>query len=199
VPAQRAVLILRDVVGLSAREMAGQLGTSVPAVTSAAARPRRAGGPPPRPDAASGAAFAWRRAHQGAGRRHADAIERGDADLLVSMLTSDATWTMPPESACIRGPAAIREFIRADVSPQRWRHRATRANGQLAIGCYIRAAGRAAHEPWVPDMLTLDGGQIAGVHPFIVAEHVRQPGYDGRFTTADFARSGLPASLPGPG
>jgi RNA polymerase sigma-70 factor (ECF subfamily) len=115
------------------------------------------------------------------------------------MLTSDATSTMPPESACSRGPAATREFIRADVSPQRWQHRATRANGQLAIGCYIRAAGRAAYEPWVLDVLTLDGGQIAGVHAFIVAEHVRQPGYDGRFTAADFARFGLPASRPGPG
>jgi hypothetical protein len=63
-------------------------------------------------------------------------------------------------------PAAIREFIRADVSPQRWQHRATRANGQPAIGGYIRAASRAAYEPWVLDAATLDGGQIAGVHPF---------------------------------
>ncbi len=186
-------------VDLSAREMASQLGTSVPAVTSALQR-ARAGLAGRRHGQTQQAALrslgdAHTRALAG---RYADAIERGDADLLVSMLTSDATWTMPPESACIRGPAALREFIRADVRPQRWQHRATRANGQLAIGCYIRAAGRAAYEPWVLDVLTLDGGQIAGVHAFIVAEHVRQPGYDGRFTAADFARFGLPASLPGP-
>jgi hypothetical protein len=42
-------------------------------------------------------------------------------------------------------------------------------------------------------------GQIAGVHAFIVAEHVQPPGYDGRFAAADFARFGLPASLPEPG
>src|SRR6202020_1949240 len=41
---------------------------------------------------------------------YADAIERGDADLLVSMLTRDATWTMPPECERIRGTAAMREF-----------------------------------------------------------------------------------------
>jgi hypothetical protein len=46
-------------------------------------------------------------------------------------------------------------------------------------------------------MLTLDGGQIAGVHAFIVAEHVRQPGYDGRFTAADFARSACLPRCPG--
>jgi len=51
----------------------------------------------------------------------------------------------------------------------------------------------------VLDVLTLDGGQIAGVHAFIVAEHVQQPGYEGRFTAGDFTRFGLPTVLPGPG
>jgi hypothetical protein len=67
-----------------------------------------------------------------------------------------------------------------DVSSQCRQHLATRANGQPAIGCYIRAAGQAAYEPWVLDVLTLEGGQIAGVHAFIVAEHVRQPGHEAR-------------------
>ena len=106
---------------------------------------------------------------------------------------------MPPECECIRGTAAIREFIRNDVGSERWQHRATRANGQLAIGCYTWAAGQGRYEASVLDVLTLDGGQIAGVHAFIVAEHVQQPGYDGRFRAEDFTRFGLPTVLPAPG
>ena len=128
--------------------------------------------------------------------RYADAIERGDTNLLVSMLTRDATWTMPPEGARLRGLAAIREFLRDDVGSVRWRHHATRANGQLAVGCYTWASSLGAYEPSVLDVLTLDGGQIATVHAFIIAEHVQRPDHDGRFTAADFARFGLPAALP---
>ena len=85
---------------------------------------------------------------QALAERYADAMERGDADLLVSMLASDVTYTMPPPPTCLRGHAAIREFIREDVAPQRWQHRATRANGQLAIGCYILDPPAAGTWPW---------------------------------------------------
>jgi RNA polymerase sigma-70 factor, ECF subfamily len=123
-------------------------------------------------------------------------MERGDADLLVSMLASDVTYTMPPPPTRLRGHAAIREFIREDVAPQTWQHRVTRANGQLAIGCYILDPGLSRYEPCGIDVLTLDGEQITAIDAFLTAEHVRQFGYDGRFTTADFARFGLPAGLP---
>ena len=115
------------------------------------------------------------------------------------MLTRDATWTMPPECECIRGTAAIREFIRNDVGSERWQHRATRANGQLAVGCYTWAAGRGRYEASVLDVLTLDGGQIAGDHAFIVAEHVQQPGYEGRFRAGDFTASACRPCCPRPG
>ncbi len=199
-PAQRAVLIPRDVVGLSAAEMAGQLGMTVPAITSALQRARAsvAGRLPGHSQQAALRSLGDVQTRALAGR-YADAIERGDADLLVSMLTRDATWTMPPERECIRGAMAIREFIRNDVGSQRWQHRATRANGLLAIGCYTWATGRGMYEASVLDVLTLDGGQLAGVHAFIVAEHVQQPGYDGRFTAGDFTRFGLPTVLPQPG
>jgi RNA polymerase sigma-70 factor (ECF subfamily) len=196
-PAQRAVLILRDVVGLSAREMAGQLGMTVPAVTSALQRARAtlAGRLPDRSQQAALRSLGDERIRALAGR-YADAIERGDADMLVSMLTRDATWTMPPECARLHGITAIREFLRSDVGSVRWRHRATRANGQLAVGCYTWEPSLGAYEPSVLDVLTLDGGQIAMVHAFIIAEHVQRPGHDGRFAAADFARFGLPAALP---
>ena len=47
------------------------------------------------------------------------------------------------------------------------------------------------------DVLTLDGDRITAIHAFLTAEELGQSGYDGPFTTADFARFGLPAELPG--
>ncbi len=195
-PLQRAVLILRDVIGFSAREMAGQLSTSVPAVTSALQRARASTQSRlPVSQQATLRSLGDERVRALAGR-YADAIERGDADLLISMLTRDATWTMPPASAGYRGHAAIREFIVADVSPQRWQHRATRANGQLAVGCYTFHAERGCYVADVLDVLTLDDEQIAGVSAFITAELLRSSGHDSRFTNADFARFALPTELP---
>jgi RNA polymerase sigma-70 factor, ECF subfamily len=128
--------------------------------------------------------------------RYADAIERGDADLLVSMLTSDATWTMPPLPGRYQGLPAIREFFLRDVSAERWQHRATSANGQLAIGCYTFYADRGRYLADVIDVLTLDGDRIAAINAFITAEVARLEGHDGRFTRADFAGFGLPLELP---
>jgi RNA polymerase sigma-70 factor, ECF subfamily len=90
----------------------------------------------------------------------------------------------------------ISEFLRNDVGSVGWRHRATRANGQLAVGCCTWEPSLGAYGPSVLDVLTPYGGRIATVHAFILAEHVRRPGHDGRFAAADFARFGLPAALP---
>jgi RNA polymerase sigma-70 factor, ECF subfamily len=197
-PLQRAVLILRDVVGFSARETAGALVTSVPAVTSALQRARAAtrGRLPARSQQAALRSLGDERTRALAAR-YADAMQRGDADLLVSMLASDVAYTMPPPPTCLRGHAAVREFIREDVAPQRWQHRATRANGQLAIGCYMLDPGRGRYLATAIDVLTLDGDRITAIDAFLTADHLSQFGYDGRFTAADFARFGLPAELPG--
>jgi RNA polymerase sigma-70 factor (ECF subfamily) len=196
-PLQRAVLILRDVVGFSAREAAEALVTSVPAVTSALQRARATAQSrlPARSQQVALRSLGDERLRLLA-ERYADAMERGDADLLVSMLASDVTYTMPPPPTCLRGHAAIREFVREDVAPQSWRHRATRANGQLAIACYILDPGRGRYLTCGIDVLTLDGDRITAIDAFLTADHLRPFGYDGRFTTADFARFGLPAELP---
>jgi len=131
------------------------------------------------------------------GALDADAMERGDADLLVSMLASDVAYTMPPSPTCLRGHAAIRQFIRDDVAPQRWQHRATRANGQLAVGCYMLDPGRGRYLAVAIDVLTLDGDRITAIRAFLTAEVLGQPGWDGSFAAADFAGFGLPAELPG--
>ncbi len=199
-PLQRAVLILRDVVGFSARETAEQLGTSVPAVTSALQRARAVAQSrlPARSQQATLCALGDERIRALAGR-YADAMQRGDADLLVSMLTTDAAYTMPPPPTCLRSHAAIRQFVIEDISTQRWRHRPTRANGQLAIGCYILDADRGRYVASALDVLTLDGEQITAIHAFLTADLLRQLGYDGTFSAADFARFGLPVELAGNG
>jgi RNA polymerase sigma-70 factor, ECF subfamily len=197
-PLQRAALILRDVVGFSAREVAEVLVTSVPAVTSALQRARATAHSslPARSQQVTLRSLGDERIRLLAGR-YADAMERGDADLLVSMLASDVTYTMPPPPTCLRGHAAVREFIHQDVAPQNWQHRATRANGQLAVAGYILDAVRGRYLATAIDVLTLDGDRITAIDAFLTAEHLRQHGYDGRFTTADFTRFGLPAELPG--
>jgi RNA polymerase sigma-70 factor (ECF subfamily) len=197
-PRQRAVLILRDVLGFSAQEVADQLDTSVPAVTSALQRARastesrvpvrsqqvtlRTLGPDRIRDLAS---------------RYGDAIERGDTDMLVSMLTEDAVWAMPPIPSYYRGRAAITGFLVGDVFPEHWRHQATRANGQLAVGCYLFDEDKRRFVAAVLDVLTLDGDRIAEVDGFLTAGQIGDPG--GRFIGSEvFPRFGLPAELPEP-
>src|SRR6204780_2190491 len=196
-PLQRAVLILRDVVGFSARETAGALVPRVPAVPSALQRPRPAtrAGLPARGQQAVLRSLGDERL-QALAARYADAMQRGDADLLVSMLASDVAYTMPPPPTCLRGHAAIRDFIREDVAPQRWQHRVTRANGQLAIGCYMLDPARGRHLAAGIDVLTLDGDRITAIHAFLTVELLAQPGWAGSFPAADFAGFGLPAELP---
>jgi RNA polymerase sigma-70 factor (ECF subfamily) len=195
-PLQRAVLILRDVVGFSAREAADALATSVPAVTSALQRARTTAESrlPARSQQAALRSLGDQRIRLLAGR-YADAMERGDADLLVSMLADDVTYTMPPPPTCLRSHAAIRRFIREEVARLSWQHRATRANGQLAIGCYILDPGQSRYVASAIDVLTLDGEQITAINAFLTTELLRDPG-DGSFTAADFARFGLPVELP---
>src|SRR6516162_8634680 len=155
-PLQRAVLILREVVGFSAAETSSQLGTSVPSVNSALQRARAAaaGGLPARSQQATLRALGDERTREIV-QRYADAIERGDADTLVSMLTQDATWSMPPVPTWFSGVQSVREWLIRDPLTVRWRHRPARANGQLAVGCYIYDAGRDRYTPHVIDVLTL--------------------------------------------
>jgi RNA polymerase sigma-70 factor (ECF subfamily) len=199
-PLQRAVLILRDVVGFSARETAEALATSVPAVTSALQRARAAAQSrlPARSQQAVLRSLGDERIRVLAGR-YADAMERGDADLLVSMLATDIAYTMPPPPTCLRGHAAIREFVREDIVPLVWQHRTTQANGQLAIGCYILDPGRGKYRALGIDVLTLDGEQITAIHAFLTAEQLEELDCHSYFTAADFGRFGLPAELPAEG
>lgn len=123
--------------------------------------------------------------------QYADAIERGDAGTLVSMLTEDATWCMPPMPTWYQGHAAVHEWLIRDPLTERWQHQPTRANGQLAVDGYLYSTGR--YRAAVLDVLTLDGERIAAVTAFVTPWVSGTPGATG---AEIFARFGLPAELP---
>ena len=180
---QRAVLLLRQVLGFTAREVADQLGTTVAAVNSAMQR-ARAVVDPALPAATQQATI--RRlgdaAVQDLARRYAQAWEAADVDTIVAMLTEDARYCMPPVPAWFAGRGAIRDFLLDGPLRHRWRLVATEANGQLAFGTYRWDGDHAAYRPGGLDVLTLRPDGIAQVVSFL---------------EADFAAHRLPSSLPG--
>jgi RNA polymerase sigma-70 factor, ECF subfamily len=191
-PQQRAALILRDVLGFSAADAAAQLGVSVAAVNSALQRARaaaRAQQPGHSQQAvlrSLGEGQVARLAHQ-----YADAIEAGDVDTLLDMLTEDATWSMPPIPNWFTGHDDLRGWLARDPLPLRWRHHPTTVNGQLATGCYLFDEEAGDFLPHVIDVLTLaPDGKIAAVTAFLVTED-RNP-------EEFFAAFGLPARAPEP-
>jgi RNA polymerase sigma-70 factor, ECF subfamily len=197
-PLQRAVLILREVVGFSAAETSSQLGTSVPSVNSALQRARAAAasGLPARSQQATLRALGDQRTREIV-ERYADAIERGDADTLVSMLTEDATWSMPPAPTWFQGLESVREWLVRDPLSVRWKHLPTWANGQLAVGCYLFDSGTGRYGPHVIDVLTLDGDRIAAVTGFLTGDALEPSQAAGWASGAEvFARFGLPAEPP---
>jgi RNA polymerase sigma-70 factor (ECF subfamily) len=182
-PNQRATLILRDVLGFSAGEVADTLGTTVTSVNSAMQRARAA------VDARMPA-----RSQQAALRalgdaqlcklveRYIDAMERGDVDAIVDLLAADATWSMPPNRELYREHDEIVRFLHAGPFKVRWRHLPAHANGQPAVACYGWSAERGRYDAMVLDVFTLDGPRIAAVTSFITPEV--------------FGSFGLPEQLP---
>jgi RNA polymerase sigma-70 factor, ECF subfamily len=196
-PLQRAALILRDVLGFSAQEVANQVGTSVPAVTSALQRARAATERrlPQQSQRMTLRALGDERTRQLV-HDYVDAIERADADSLVKMLTEQVAWAMPLLPTWYRGREAVFGFLTHVGFNERWRHLPTRANGQLALGYYTLdpSSGR-----WVAsalDLLRLEGEQVAESDYFLTAELLRRWGADNAFVGAQvFPRFGLPATL----
>ncbi|HEX5191754.1 MAG TPA: RNA polymerase subunit sigma-70 [Solirubrobacteraceae bacterium] len=139
-PRQRAVLVLRDVLGFHAEEAAEMLGASRASVNSALARARSV--------LESRAAASRERLRLPAGDelvlRFADAFERDDIDAVVEMLTDDAVVSMPPEPEWFAGRAAIGEFLRERHAARaaRWRFAPVGANLQPAYAYFIESGGR---------------------------------------------------------
>ena len=138
---QRAILVLRDVLGFRAAEAAEMLDTTEAAVNSTLQRARSAFETRlPAADRERAALPVSPRERQLAGR-FAEAFQSGDVDGVVALLTDDASFTMPPQTLEVRGPASIGRFLAtvpAGGELDRFRLVPTRANGQPAFGFYLR-------------------------------------------------------------
>ena len=164
-PRQRAVLVLRDVLGFHGAEVADMLKSSEASVKGALQRARAtldsrraAGGREHAPLPSSA------RERELVGR-FVDAVERGDIDGVVCMLTADAWLTMPPQPYEYQGHAAIAAFLqdRARVRGVPLRLVATRANGQPAFGCYLPDPQAAIAHAYGLLVLTLEGDRISAI------------------------------------
>jgi RNA polymerase sigma-70 factor, ECF subfamily len=166
---QRAVLILSDVLGWSAREVAGILEMSVAAVNSALQRARttmRAQLPAGRQEWVAGTPQS--EAERAVLRAFMDAWERADVTMLTDLLREDARWAMPPAALWFDGrPAIVRLY---ELYPIGWQgdfHMvATSANRQPAAASYLRPTGQAEYRLVALNVLRLEGGQIAEVTTF---------------------------------
>jgi RNA polymerase sigma-70 factor, ECF subfamily len=197
-PLQRAVLLLREVVGFSAAEIASQLGTSVASVTSALQRARVTAQTrlPARSQQVALRMLGDQRTRDLV-NRYADAIERGDIEVLVDMLTQDVTWSMPPVPTWFQGLESVRDFLVRYPLTDRWRHRPARANGQLAVAGYVYDKDNGGFIPASIDVLTLEGDKIAAVTGFLTADLLGREIAGGWISGAElFRRFGIPADPP---
>lgn len=182
-PRQRAVLVLRDVLGFSAKEVAEALGTSPVAVNSALQRARKTVDKRvPEPSQQATARAIGDDQLRGIVDRFVDAFERGDAGTILELLTDDATFSMPPYPEWYRGREAIADsWLMPAGPPRRLRLVPTWANGQPAAAAYVLTPDETRFVPLALDVLTLRDGSIEGVTVF------RMPGV--------FSRFGLPDEL----
>jgi RNA polymerase sigma-70 factor (TIGR02960 family) len=167
-PRQRAVLVLRDVLGFRAAEVAGLLDSSEVSVNSALQRARASlDARLPAADRELAPLPRSARERELVGR-FVDAFESADVERVVALLTDDAWLTMPPEPLEYQGRAAIARFYltRSWWGIQEARLVPTRANGQPAFGYYLR-------DPLTPILhahglvvLTLEGDQISAITRF---------------------------------
>jgi RNA polymerase sigma-70 factor (ECF subfamily) len=191
---QRAALILRDVLGFSAREAAEALETTVASVNGALRRARDAVAErlPEQTQQATLRRLGDKRLRKVV-ERYIDAWERGDVDAILAMLAEDATFTMPPLPTWYRGHEAIAAFLSRFALQDRWRLLPARANGQLAFGCYAWDAAEGSYTALSLDVLTLDGMRATEVTSF-VTPYTRGPARE-RFAADVFERFGLPNRL----
>ena len=180
---QRAALILRDVLGFSAREVGDALDATPASVNSALQRARKTLNER-LPDTSQQATM---RSLGDDGvrevvERFTSAFERDDVDAIVALLSEDAKFSMPPYPDWYRGREAIsNSWLMPGGPPPRLRYLATSANGQPALATYCLDANSSSYMPIALDVLTLRGPRIAEVAAFRTPEV--------------FPRFGLPSEL----
>jgi RNA polymerase sigma-70 factor, ECF subfamily len=170
-PRQRAALLLKDVVGWSAEEIAAALELTVPSVNSALHRARqtvatRPRGPveDPAPELLAAYLRSW---------------ETRDLESLVALLRHDVVFAMPPHDAWFRGAEAVRAFLQVPPFSVRWarglRATPTRANGLPALGWYS-PDDAGVHRLHSIQIVRFENGQVAEVTSFIGARYLH--GFD---------------------
>jgi RNA polymerase sigma-70 factor (TIGR02960 family) len=180
-PRQRAVLVLRDVLGFHAAEVAEMLESTEVSVNSTLQRARAR--LESRPADRESAPLPRSPGERELVSRFADAVESGDVDGMVSLLTDDALLTMPPLPLEYQGREAIATFLsyreRARGTPLRVVP--TRASTQPAFGCYTPDAEAGTARPAGLFVLTLEGDAASAITWFA--------------DTALFRHFGLPLTL----
>jgi ketosteroid isomerase-like protein len=166
-PRQLAVLILRDVLGFHAKEVADMLDSTVESVNSALKRARTSlqcrrpatadrEPPPPSDSPAENAIVA----------KFVSAYESADLDALVALLTDDVFISMPPMPLEYEGRDVVARFCTSIFgSGRRFSLARTRANGQLAFGVYLHAPDGSRQGVGL-HVLTLTGGRISAMTRF---------------------------------
>jgi RNA polymerase sigma-70 factor, ECF subfamily len=181
---QRAALVLFEVLGFSAAEIGTMMKTSTASVNSALARARKiiAEKVPPRTQQQTLREVGDARVRHVVNGFSA-ALEQGDADALVTLLTEDVTWSMPPLPHWYHGRAAVMDFAMELplTTCGAWRHRPTNANAQPSVASYLWNEEAHTHLGWSINVLTLRGADIAEITSFIGLDH--------------FVAFGLPDSL----
>jgi RNA polymerase sigma-70 factor, ECF subfamily len=164
---QRAVLILRDVLGFSAAEVADQLDTTVPAVNSALQRARRAADERlPEQSQQATLRSLGDAAVREIVQRYLDAWERGDVAALAALLAEDATFAMPPYSSWWRGRDVIAAFAADPVH----RYLPLRACGQLADAAYRWDPDTDRYIAEALEVLTLEGTRVRQMTAFMTPD-----------------------------
>jgi RNA polymerase sigma-70 factor (TIGR02960 family) len=184
-PGQRAALVLRDVLGFRTAEVAEMLDAGEGSVKGAVQRARaglEARLPDPDRERAPQPGSARERELVG---RFADAVEGGDVDDIVALLTDDALLRMPPQPEQYQGHEPIAAFLRhrAELRGAPLRVVPTRANTQPAFGCYVLDAQTGIARPRRGLLvLTLDGAKVSAMTWF--------------GDTSVYPHFGLPRTLP---
>lgn len=205
---QRAVLILREVLGFSAKEVAQSLDTSVASVNSALQRARAAVDErvPEQSQQANLRALGEDELKEIVDR-YVDAWERNDVEAFAAMLADDATFAMPPISNWYRGRDAIAQWATNWPMNGNWRWKTilTSANGQPTLGYYTWNEGEGAYIPFALNVLSLQGSVITDVTAFIARsaeersverfEHYPDEAVDPAIIASTFGAFGLPDRL----
>ena len=167
-PRQRATLVLRDVLGFAAAEVASMLDTTEDSVTSALKRARETVAAHRQTLAPDDAPLPGSPRERQIVSRFTTAFENGDVRGIVALLTDDAWLTMPPLPLEYQGPRAVGEFM-ATISfrsgRRRYRTGPVRANGQPALACWSVDPGEAAVAHGIV-VLTLAGDRISAITRF---------------------------------